>query len=86
MKKEGTKREIEIKIRLNEEENKKIEDLAEKLKMSKGRLIRNIILGEIKDINMLYNIGLLPIIQNVTAYYQKNFKGEDYWDMLKRED
>ncbi|MDD5406053.1 MAG: hypothetical protein PHE73_03810 [Sulfurovaceae bacterium] len=66
------KRNIEIKIRLSEEENEKLDELAEKFKIPKARMIRNIVLGEIKDVNMLLNIGLIPIIQNASSFWKKN--------------
>lgn len=85
MKNEGIKRNIEIKIRLTEEENEKLESIAKKLQMSKARMIRNIALGEIMELNMLYNIGIIPIVQNVLAYYQKNFAKEDFWEKIKQD-
>lgn len=85
MKKETPKRNIEVKIRLTEEENEKLERLAEKTKMSKARLIRNLALGDIDDLNMLHNIGVLPIVQNIKAFYDKSFKGINYWDEIKKD-
>lgn len=73
MNKEGTKRNIEIKIRLSEAENDKLDKLAEKLKMSKARMIRNIVLGEIGNVNILYNIGIIPIVKSYLEFKDKNF-------------
>ena len=84
-KEESEKRNVEIKIRLTQEENEKIEKLAERLKMNKSKLIRNVLLGEIKDVEILTNIGLIPIVQSAMAFYEKNFKGNDYYENLKKE-
>lgn len=83
--KKEDKRDIEIRFRVSEEENKRIERLAEKLKMNKSRLIRNIVLGDIGEYEMINNIGILPIVQNAMAFYEKNFKGNDYWDKINKE-
>lgn len=80
------KREIEIRFRVSEEENQKLEELAEKLKMNKSRMIRNLVLGNIDDVAMLTNIGVLPIVQNAIAFYKKNFKNEDFWEKMQKED
>ena len=83
--KKDDKRDIEIRFRVNEDENERIEKLAKKLKMNKSRLIRNIVLGDLGEMEMVTNIGLLPIVQNVRAFYDKNFKGEDYWEDIKKD-
>lgn len=79
------KREIEIRFRVSEEENERLEKLAEKLNMNKSRMIRNIVLGNIDDFTMLANVGVLPIIQNVMAFYDKNFKKQDFWEKIQKE-
>lgn len=83
--KKEDKRDIEIRFRVSAEENERIEKLAEKLKMNKSRLIRNIVLGDIVEYEMINNIGVLPIVQKAMAFYEKNFKGQDYWDRIKEE-
>lgn len=83
--KKEDKRDIEIRFRVSAEENERIDKLAKKLKMNKSRLIRNILLGELKDMEMLSNVGLIPIVQNAMAFYEKNFKGNDYWDKIKKD-
>jgi hypothetical protein len=83
--KKEDKRDIEIRFRVSEEENARIEKLAQRLKMNKSKLIRNIVLGDLKDIELLSNIGVIPIVQNAMAFYDKNFKGIDYWDEIKEE-
>jgi len=84
-KKKDVTRSIKLEVMLTEEENNKIEALAEKLKMNKARLVRNIVLGEIED-GILVNIGVLPIMQKVKAYYLENFKNVNYWEEIKKED
>ena len=83
--KKEDKRDIEIRFRVSKEENERIEELAKKLKMNKSRLIRNVLLGDLSEMEMLNNIGVLPIIQNAKAFYEKNFKGQDYWNNIKAE-
>lgn len=78
-------RDVNIILRVTKEENEKIEAIAEKLKMNKSKLIRNIVLGEIED-GILINIGVLPIMQKVKAYYLENFKNVNYWEEIKKED
>jgi len=68
--KKENKRDIEIRFRVSAEENERIKKLAQKMKMNKSRLIRNIVLGEIKDVELLSNIGLIPIVQNAMAFYK----------------
>lgn len=80
------KRDIEIRFRVSEEENERLEKLAEKLKMNKSRMIRSIVLGEVGDYEILANIGVLPIVQQAMAFYDKNFKNEDFWEKMKNED
>lgn len=80
------KRDIEIRFRVTEEENERLEKLAEKLKMNKSRMIRSIVLGEIGDYEILNNIGVLPIVQKAMAFFEKNFKNEDFYSRMKSED
>jgi len=44
------------------------------MKMNKFKLIRNILLGDIGEYEMLNNIDLLPIVQNTKTFYEKNFR------------
>lgn len=83
--KKEDKRDIEIRFRVSAEENERIEKLAEKLKINKSRLIRNILLGDLGEMEMLSNIGIIPIVQNAMAFYEKNFKSQDYWDRIKED-
>ena len=81
---EKENRDIMLRIRITEEENKILEDLSEKFKMNKSRLVRNMIFGEIDDMQFLTKIGFLPFVQKMKAYYN-NLKGVDYWDSIKYE-
>lgn len=81
---EKENRDIILRIRINEEENRILEDLSEKFKMNKSRLVRNMIFGDIDDVKFLTKIGFLPLVQKMKAYYN-NLKGIDYWDMVKYE-
>lgn len=53
--------------------------------MNKSRLIRNIVLGDIVEYEMINNIGVLPIVQKAMAFHEKNFKGQDYWKRIKED-
>lgn len=83
--KKEDKRDIEIRFRVSTEENERIEKLAKKLKMNKSRLIRNVVLGDIGEFEMMTNFGVLPIVQNIKAFYDKNFKDQDYWEKIKKD-
>ena len=65
-------------VRVTEEENERIEKLAERMQINKSRMIRNIVLGDIGDYEMLANIGVLPIVKKAMAFYDKNFKNEKF--------
>ena len=85
-KEEAEKRDVEVKIRLTKTENERIQKLADTLRMTKARLMRSIILGDLDDVELLTNIGLIPIIQKTMAFYDKNFKGKDYYEGLDKDD
>ncbi|WP_320034849.1 hypothetical protein [Halarcobacter sp.] len=82
--KEENPRNIQLKIKLTEEENKTLEDLAEKFKMNKSRLVRNLLFGNIEDLKFLDKIKFLPLIQNALAFKDK-LQGFDYWEEIKYE-
>ena len=83
-KKKEVTRNIKLEIMLTEEENQKIEELAEKLQMNKARLVRNIVLGEIED-GLLIKLGVLPIMQKAYAFYKENLEGIEYWKEIKKD-
>lgn len=66
--KEKNPKDVQLTIRFTSDENKQIEELAEKIGMSKTKLMRNIILGNIDDVNFLQNIGSLPLIQKYKKF------------------
>jgi len=66
--KEKNPKDVKLTIRFTNDENKQIEELAEKIGMSKAKLIRNIVLGNIDDVNFLENIGSLPLIQKYKKF------------------
>lgn len=78
-------RDVLVQFKVTQEENEKIEALADKLKMNKSKLIRNIVLGDIED-SMWINMNVLPIMQQAKAFYMKHKEGLDYWAEIKKED
>ena len=81
---EENPRNIQIKIKVTEDEAKRIDELAEKMGMNKSRLIRNLVLGNLEDTEFVTKIGLLPFVQKAKSYYS-SLKGIDYWDSIKYE-
>lgn len=81
---EKQNKDITIRIRVTDEENEKIEKLAEKMKMNKSKLIRNLVLGSLDDATLLDNFKVIPLIQNMMALRDK-VRGIDYWDEIKKE-
>lgn len=68
---EENPRNVQIKIKVTEEENKRIEELSEKMGMNKSRLIRNLILGNLDDAEFLQKIGILPLVKNLIEFKEK---------------
>jgi len=66
--KEENPKDVKLSIRFTNDENKQIEELAEKIGMSKAKLIRNIVLGNIDDVKFLQNIGSLPLIKKYKEF------------------
>lgn len=66
--KEDNPKDIQLSIRFTNDENKQIEELAEKIGMSKAKLIRSIVLGNIDDVKFLQNIGSLPLIKKYKEF------------------
>jgi len=62
---ESNPRSVQLKIKVTEEEAKKIEELAKKMEMTKSRLIRNLLLGGLDDAVFLNKIGILPLVKNL---------------------
>lgn len=82
--KEKNPRKVQLKIMVTEEENNQIEELAVKMKMNKSQLIRNLLLGNIEDLDFFHKLKLVPLIQNIMAFKDK-LKGFDYWEDIKEE-
>lgn len=66
--KEDNPKDIQLSIRFTHDENRQIEELAEKIGMSKAKLIRSIVLGNIDDVKFLQNIGSLPLIKKYKEF------------------
>lgn len=68
---EENPRNVQIKIKVTEEEAKRIDELAEKMGMNKSRLIRNLLLGNLEDAEFLQKVGILPFVKNLVAFKDK---------------
>jgi len=55
------KRKYEVRVRLSKEEMERIEKVAQKLKIPKARLIRNLTLGGLEDAELLEKLGFFEI-------------------------
>ena len=66
--KEQNPKDIKLTVRFTEDENKQIEELSNKVGMSKSKLIRNVVLGNIDDTKLLKNIGSLPLIKKYKEF------------------
>lgn len=68
---EENPRNVQIKIKVTEEEAQRIEELAEKMGMNKSRLIRNLLLGNLNDAEFLQKVGILPLVKNLIEFKDK---------------
>ena len=68
---EENPRNVQIKIKVTEEEAKRIDELADKMGMNKSRLIRNLLLGNLEDAEFLQKVGILPLIKNLIEFKDK---------------
>ena len=80
--KQTVKRNIEVKFLVTEEENARLEALAEKIGINKSKMIRNILLGEIGTYEMLTNIKVIPIVKEALAALKKINGEDDFMDKL----
>ncbi len=69
--KEENPRNVQLKIKVTEEEARRIEELAEKMGMNKSRLIRNLLLGGLDDGEFLQKIYVLPIAKKIFEWSDK---------------
>jgi hypothetical protein len=83
--KQEIKRNVEVKFLVTEEENAKIEALAEKIGVNKSRLIRNLVLGDLTETNMLYHLGAIPIAKAILRFTH-SLRGENFDEIIKKED
>jgi hypothetical protein len=83
--KQEIKRNVEVKFLVTEEENAKIEALAKKIGVNKSRLIRNLVLGDLTETNMLYHIGAIPIAKAILRFTH-SLRGENFDEIIKKED
>ena len=69
--KEENPRNVQIKIKVTEEEAQRIDELAEKMGMNKSRLIRNLLLGNLEDAEFFQKVGILPLVKNLVEFKDK---------------
>jgi len=69
--KEKNPRNTQIKIKVTEDEYKRIEELAIQMGMNKSRLIRNLLLGNLDDAEFLQKVGILPIVKNLKEFKER---------------
>ncbi|WP_419765444.1 MAG: ribbon-helix-helix domain-containing protein [Arcobacter sp.] len=68
---EENPRNVQIKIKVTEDEAKRIDELANKMGMNKSRLIRNLLLGNLEDAEFFQKVGILPLVKNLVAFKDK---------------
>lgn len=68
---ETNPRSVQLKIKLTEEEAKEVEELAKEIGITKSKLIRNLLLGDLDDTNFLNKIDILPLIKNIRDLKEK---------------
>ena len=69
--KEENPRNVQIKIKVTEEEAERIDELSEKMGMNKSRLIRNLLLGNLEDAEFFQKVGILPLVKNLVEFKDK---------------
>ena len=62
------KKEIILRVRLNEDEARIIDELAEKMGMNKSSLIRLLLFANQIDINILKNLKELPLFKRLIDF------------------
>lgn len=68
------KRDIKFEVRFNKEEMERIEKIANKLKIPKSRLIRNLTLAGLEDAELLNKLGLFDIAKMIEKIRKKAFE------------
>jgi len=67
-----------ITIRLSKKELEKIEKIAKDLDMPKTRLIRNLTLSTLDEVNFMNKIGMLKGIKNILDFKERFLNPEKY--------
>ncbi len=65
------KRNKRVEILLTEEEDKRFEEIAKKINMPKGRLIRNLALIGLEDAELFNKLGLFDIAKMIEKIREK---------------
>ena len=65
------KRNKRVEILLTEEEDKRFEEMAKKIKIPKGRLIRNLALIGLEDAELFHKLGLFEIAKLIEKIKEK---------------
>ncbi len=78
--KKDVKKTVLLQIRLTEDENKQIEELAKNLNMNKSKFVRTLLLADDIDTDFLKKWHTLPIAQHLTEMsdYLNNTKVVDF--------
>ena len=72
------KKEKRITIRLNEEEYKRIEEIAQKLNTPISRLMRNLTLAGLEDPELFEKLGFFEIAKMIEKLREKPFGLKDF--------
>lgn len=72
------KKKLQYTVQLEEEFANKLQDMADKLGLTRSQLMRNLLMTAYEDAEILYKIGLIPAVQ----FAQKL---KDYKDKLINE-
>lgn len=80
--KEENPRNVQLKIKVTEEEARRIEELAEKMGMNKSSLIRFLLFANKIDIHILKKLKQLPLLKRLidfkSALDELDFLGFDF--------
>jgi len=61
----GKYKKVSVTVRFEVEELSQIDDLCEKLGISRQQYIRNVSIGDISEVTLLQQIGLFPFIKKL---------------------
>jgi predicted DNA-binding protein len=71
------KRKNRIEILLTDEEMERVEKIAKKLNMPKGRLIRKLAMAGLEDAELLNKLGLFDIVKMIEKIRERAFNPEN---------